>query len=1014
MKKIQYLIVTVIFILGTCSYCSGQTVMYDDMRMPWATSWGGFIQDWLVLGVFPNEEGKGFDTDFLSEHGGEISIKPQAGMIHQLEDGSQISWEAYYSQYNRLNFFHVLQDKDFYNKIAYAYTTINRQEPGKAFVSFGHIGGAKIWINGNLIYTSQTGGGTAAEMNHIEVDLKRGENSVLFKSAHAGWTWGIQLRIIEPQNFSLIHDSQLIPSIIESDNDELVIKTDNTLNPEIQKIDVNIKVRVAGGAVIEEKTVKRGDRIIVDTKTWPEGVFDICFKTYNNKQETETAYLYWYKGDPLKKVRELYADVPSNPTEPHELIHAMLAEMIHDRIGENLDQVGAEKLTTIYSPLMEYDELKLAAEGKKGPIRPNGFVRLAYRDEIDGTPQFCRAYLPLDYSPHIKYPLVLKLHGYNPPNPVYIHWWAVDSRHYDYADKYDIILLEPHGRGNTGYSSIGERDVLHCITMAKEQLSVDVDRIYLFGESMGGGGTWLVGSHNPELFAAIAPVFGGWDYHAFMDEERQAGLSERDRWEQERNSSFTQAEALLNTPVFVLHGDIDKSVNVNQSRFAVRMLQRWGYNIRYHEYPQFGHEGLDIRDELISWFLEHKRNTHPRKVRIRSADLKSASAHWLRVIQREDPYEFILAEAEVLTENTLRLSTKNVLEIEATLLDPLINSDEAVTVIWNVDDIRQELPKDGILRLQRKDYHPEKLVKTPEIKGPLSDVINTPFALVIGTISPDSLMVKLCHQKAQEFIEFWKDWQKYEPRVFKDTDITEQDMRRFSLILYGAGDANAVTKKMSNQIPLSVSTDKIEIDGRSFEASDAGVRMVYPHPLNPSRYIAILGATSWAGMYFLGNQYNNYDFYITDGRIPNRHKGRPADKIMLARGMFDFNWGINDRYLEIGDAELRAKSPMRKVLPDLTTIIENLPDINPQVYDTYEGSYEIAPGVLIKIYREGNRLMATSPDSKTFELYPESETEYFIDQVGVEVIFQKNNEGKISELLIHQPDRDLTAKKINM
>jgi predicted peptidase len=82
----------------------------------------------------------------------------------------------------------------------------------------------------------------------------------------------------------------------------------------------------------------------------------------------------------------------------------------------------------------------------------------------------------------------------------------------------------------------------------------------LKGEFYGGGGTWNVGTRHPELFAAIAPVYGGWDYHTEMKEEQIAKLSDRDRFNNERSSSFVQADALLTTPIFVLHGDIDKSV----------------------------------------------------------------------------------------------------------------------------------------------------------------------------------------------------------------------------------------------------------------------------------------------------------------------------------------------------------------------------------------------------------------------------------------------------------------------
>ena len=159
----------------------------------------------------------------------------------------------------------------------------------------------------------------------------------------------------------------------------------------------------------------------------------------------------------------------------------------------------------------------------------------------------------------------------------------------------------------------------------------------------------------------------------------------------------------------VTHGSIDESVDVNNSRYAVRMLQRWGYEIGYDEYPGYGHEGIPYADEVISWMLEHKLNSAPEKVRVRSAVLNSANSHWLKVLQRENPYAFIEAEAEVLIDNTIRLASENVLAVELTPPAELINPNEKVTVIWNVNDIREAEVRNGKITLFAKNYKPASI-----------------------------------------------------------------------------------------------------------------------------------------------------------------------------------------------------------------------------------------------------------------------------------------------------------------
>jgi predicted esterase len=1002
-------IITLLFIVNFCAMA--QTTLKDEMRFPWATATGGFIQDWLIIGGFPNQDGKGFDNDYLQEHAGELKIQPRPGMTHKLPNGSTYEWKNYHSPYNYVNFFGVLENVEYSTKVGYAYAKIQRPADGKVILSFGHNVSNKLWLNGKLVYESKSDY-QAEEDNNIEVEMTKGENSILIKSVHGGWTWGFTFRIIEPDKFSLVHDFILSPKIIKSDmKDELIIKTDRTLNPKIQTFDVNVKVVVAGGKIISEKTVKRGEQINYSTKKWPDGVYDICLKSHNNRGEVVTAYIYWYKGDAVKKAKELLSKVPKNPKTPNDYHHLMLSEMLIDRFGEDLSKIDSSKMETLYSPLMEYEELTITKEGKNGSVRKNGFVRLAYIDEIDNTPQFCRAYLPLDYNPSKKWPLVINLHGYNGANPVYVKWWSIDQRHTSIVDKYPVIDIEPHGRGNTSYNGIGERDVLRCIELAKQTFNIDEDRIYLKGESMGGGGTWNVGTRHPELFAAIAPVYGAWDYHVSMNENQLAKLTESEKFNYEKGSSFVHADALLTTPVFVIHGDIDKSVDVNNSRYAVRMLQRWGYDVRYHEYPGFGHEGIPYSDQLIQWFLEHKRNSHPDKVRVRSADLKSASAHWLTVTQRNDPNSFIEAEAEVLLHNTIKLFTENVLEVELAPSNKLIDPQKPVTVIWNVNDIRETKVVNGKILLKDKSYNPSLVYKTPKIEGNITEIITSPFAIVIGTISKDSLMIKMINKKSQEFIAYWKNWQKYTPRIYKDIELTDAEVSRYSLILFGDSEANLITKKLSHKIPLKISSREIEIAGKTFAAKDACVQMIYPHPDNPERHILVIGATSGEGMFFCNQSNLNYDFIIQDGVIPNKPE-LISEKFNIASGIFDYNWQIKNDFLTTGDPELRKNCPVRTVLSDLTTRIDNLPVIDSHVFESYKGKYEIQPGVNIDVYSDSGKLMVKTPEGTMIQLLPLSDSDYFIEVADIQVTFGKIENGKVDKLIVHQNGRDNEAKKI--
>jgi hypothetical protein len=236
-------------------------------------------------------------------------------------------------------------------------------------------------------------------------------------------------------------------------------------------------------------------------------------------------------------------------------------------------------------------------------------------------------------------------------------------------------------------------------------------------------------------------------------------------------------------------------------------------------------------------------------------------------------------------------------------------------------------------------------------------------------------------------------------------------MAKYSLILFGGADANLITKNLSNKIPLKISSQEVEITGRTFAAKDACVQMIYPHPNNPERQILIIGATSGEGMYFCNQANSNYDFVIQDGSIPNK-PGVAREKFNIASGYFDYNWQIKNEFLNTADPALRANCPIRKVLSNLTTKIENLPVIDSLTLESYKGKYEIQQGVTLTIYTDSGKLFVKTPEGARIQLLPLSSSDYFIEVADVQVTFGKIEKGKVDKLTIHQNGRDSEAKKI--
>ena len=316
--------------------------------------------------------------------------------------------------------------------------------------------------------------------------------------------------------------------------------------------------------------------------------------------------------------------------------------------------------------------------------------------------------------------------------------------------------------------------------------------------------------------------------------------------------------------------------------------------------------------------------------------------------------------------------------------------------------------RDGQLALQAEGHPPATLEKTDRLAGPFEDAAGTPFAVVLGTISPDPEMRNACEWKLRAFVAFWRDWQKVEPRVFKDTEITDADAARYSLLLIGGPGENAVAKRLAGRIPLEVRPDAIVVDGTAFPATDAGVSLVYPSPLNPERYVAVLAGTSAGGLWFADWRNAEWDFQIVDGRSAAAATldppGQFPERGRVASGYFDGAWRLAESLVVPGDAALRAKATPTVAPKPITLPIAAL--------DRVTGTYAIPGGPRIRVFLEGSRLMGAQEGQGGGELVPESETAFFVIGESIRLAFEKDAAGKATVMIVKVPGQEIRANRV--
>jgi len=980
------------------------------LRSPWTRGPIRFERNWLLLGpIVRSANGDAAPADAIAAH-------PVAGQS-QTVAGAEFHWRSVVNWSDVIDIPGALglAPTEAPAEIIYAYATLTRDHTGDAELSLGCDGGISVWVNGTVVHDRKSTFVFSADRERVPVHLKAGANDLLLRLDHQRGPWRFAARVFEPGAI-VPRLEEITPAIEENTPEQVTVRTH--IAPEPGAAPVRIEIVGAGGKILAQAEAPRGESARFAPAAWPDGAYEFRCTTTDSWGHAYVTNLPYYKGDVLAAARRLLDAARSAPPDASGATVRMLADLIRDRLGKNLENKSPDAWLAIHSALLEFEELNSQRSSGTGAVRAGGFVRLAWIDDVDGSPQFCRAYLPPGYDASRRWPVVIVLHGFNPENPPYVRWWSVDQRHNSIADRHGVIVLEPHGRGNAQYLGIGERDVLHCLAEARRQFAVDEDRVYVTGESMGGHGTWAIATRHPDLFAAAAPIFGGWDFRIQPPERGGwAGIvpaNWHQAWIEELSSSFTSAENLRNLPMFVHHGDADQTVDVGNSRHAVRMLQRWGYDIRYEEQPGYGHEDLGAFNSTVQWLLAHRRPDAPRTIRLRTGDLATASAYWIQVEAREEPVPLIKVDAEVVTPGAIRLDTSNVATV-ALALPPALRGEAAnLHVVWNGQ--AKDVPlHEGRAELSTLATRPAALRKTAGHEGLIANFIATPFAVVVGTSSQNPLMQQRCREKAAAFAQLWESWQKHPPRQFRDDQITEADEKNYSLLLIGGPDDNLVSHRIATRLPLQLGTNTITIDGRTWPASDALVQMIYPSPFDAARYVMIVAATSSRGMYLwrpalwhipygfpVSSTY--WDWTIQDGHEPIIDASHGPEQGWIAAGIFDSNWQRADRWTLLGDAELRAKTPVRHPAPSGFSAPA-------EILSAAAGRYRLSPGVDIALTLRDGKLFFENPNVLPTPLIAESEMVFANSATGDQLILHRNSAGRINEIALRSAGRETTWQR---
>jgi poly(3-hydroxybutyrate) depolymerase len=563
------------------------------------------------------------------------------------------------------------------------------------------------------------------------------------------------------------------------------------------------------------------------------------------------------------------------------------------------------------------------AAGKQPWAAKKGLVVRGYRSAVDGSIQPYGLIIPADYDPAKPTRLDVVLHGSTRPVGL------SELRFMDRFDRGDLavkplegqsyIELHPLGRVENCYRWAGETDVFEAIEAVCRQYHIDRDRIVLRGMSMGASGTWHLGLKHPDFFLALGPYCGYVDTHRFSETplkhfvkvgplppHQEKALHMLDSVDYAANAGVVPAIACMG----------EKDVFFDAHVIMGKAMEKEGLKMVNLISPGTGHviDPVTHKEQMrrIGAYAEKGLDHAPKHLRFVTWTLKYSRCHWLQVLGLQEHYVRAELEARVAGDGAVDVvEPKNVTRFA--ILRPMLQDPAARLRVGGVEVALPPRKATDPKRTVVVGRRAEKWVylgsldtvaldeKRPGLQGPIDDAFTAPFLCVRGTGTAWNPAVKAWSEaNLKRFAYEWSRYFRGDLPIKDDTAVTEADVRRCHLILFGDPGSNPWIAKVLPKLPIGWRRDELRIGRRRYRADQHAPALIAPNPLPGAEghYVVLNSGHTFHEQelatinYLLFPRLGDWAVLRVGGKVPATPSD-PLEEEVIQAGFFNEQWSVN-------------------------------------------------------------------------------------------------------------------------
>lgn len=572
-----------------------------------------------------------------------------------------------------------------------------------------------------------------------------------------------------------------------------------------------------------------------------------------------------------RKVR-LYVPMPATPAEAASLEYSLQSEdgrKVNFHLPFRLRKVGDTYKVT-YLSSVDWSTQYYAIRPSLEPDRGNALVLSLHGASVEATNQ-ADAYGPR-------------------------HWATVIC----------ATNRRPYG---FDWEDWGRQDAMDVLDHARKRIPHDDSRVFLTGHSMGGHGTWHVGTTYPDLFAAIGPSAGWISFSTYAGGLKIDNPSDAEKVLISATSpsdTLSRVKNLKPLGVYILHGDADDNVPVTEARKMRDTLATFHTSYTLFEKKGAGHWWND-QDEpgasCVDWapmfdMFSRRRKPDPREIRdlefYTSAPNVSSHDYWGTIEQQIVPFQ--TSSFNLHVDPNLRRITGTTDNVAALTIDSrsLFGDEKPFTLKLDDVELKDVQPDQGKVTLSH--------VKAWFVSGPISDKEKSPsrgggfklalrrhIAIVYGTHGTPKENAWMESKARFDAESFWYRGNG-DAEVIPDSRFNPQDVDSRDVLLIGNRAINSVWPALVADSPVDATEGEVKVGSKTYSGSDKVVLFCRPAGAG---MVACVGVTGLTG----GHLSERLPYFVSGVAYPDYTVIGPevlknGTKGVLEAGWFDNKWKL--------------------------------------------------------------------------------------------------------------------------